>query len=189
VVGRNGNNLRTPSAVEAIRQIQPPQAAYRQGRASRWLLLRVEEQQVARGPLPYLFFAAIPFTLLTVGLALLSRATDLIPLAFIPHFAATLYDLERGASAKRTALGYRGAFRLDGDLLHRAVDGGADVSTELALVRGVHIHRTDEGAKLLLTMLDGEERLLAARIADVEVARYLAKEIARAATAAKLRAL
>jgi hypothetical protein len=172
-------HLLAPLSVEAIREIEPsPLSAYRNGGPHERLTIRISE--VRPDDVPYVGLATMAIALIGVGIALLSDQPSLIVVAFIPHVAANLFSLARKGA--KPGYGYCGDFRLEGGLVYGRPSADRDeLVTELARVKDIHIREREDGINLVAEMRDGEERVLAERIARIDVARYLAKQIAKAA--------
>ena len=167
--------LQAPPAVDAVREIEAPaQAAYRQGRSATRVLLRVREQPASRPPA---FFVVAFLLWFVVGAALLT-SVPLFALFLCLTFAGLLWWATK-APPKPTGVGYSGTLRIEDGQLH-----GGDSVLELAHVNDVYVHTAEDGVTLSARTRDGDHAV-ATRINDIEVARYLAAQIAEAADAAK----
>lgn len=181
--------LQAPRGVEAIREIDAErQPTYRHSpSAPERLLFRINEQPEEPGehrPIPFAVLTAVPFAF--VGFVM--GSAWLVIGATILFWAAALFEERHklGARARRPRFGYRGTFRLEDHWLYSpSPEDRLDVATDLARLENVHLVGTDCGTNLVAEMRDGEVLDLALAIADVEIARYLARWITEASNVAK----
>jgi hypothetical protein len=176
-----------PEGVEAVRQIdETERLTYRDASVRRdGLTIRVDE---SRSPAPLRPFQIALVGLWSVGVPMAIALGVPQVLAFILAVTVVVpglmarWDAERGGYR---APGFRGTFRFEDGWLRSESPERHDVTADLALVKNVHIIEADRGRELIAEMLDDEEIVLASEIANVEVARYVAKRIAEASNAAK----
>jgi hypothetical protein len=191
MVRRRIEFLPAPKKVEAVRHIaESSQAAYRQSRTFERLSMRVSERSAGERerpdpPLPG-FQVAVFFVWTCIGGAFLWNLPIFV-LFLVVSYGALFYWVVQAPGPASNTIGYSGTLQIEDGKLVSDVSptDGTEAVTDLAHVNDVHILHTETGFTLSAKMIDGEERTLANRIADIEVARYLGEQIASASNAAK----